>query len=174
MYRVIKAKTDEEMTAELNQHFSELNKKIAEFNRPGRTKRWTSIEIAGIPIERHSVQDLYNNYIKYFNRNVDDYGDGFAADWDPDDVMIILYKNGKARRINPADDDGKKKISIDNIDSIIIDGSWGSAFAGPHVEIYNYREVVDYGKWGYKDLEQRYNDEDSIRLDFSVPYKLIN
>ena len=30
------------------------------------------------------------------------------------------------------------------------------------------REAVEYGKWGYKDVAQRYHDDNMIRLDFDI------
>ena len=149
------------------QHFAELNAKLDKFME-GRIKKFRKFEDGQwIYIERHSIQDMYNDYIKWFNKSVSDSGDGFEC-WDPDDCMNILYKDGKIRTIDPQWDDGTKKISVDNIDSIILNGGWGTAVAGPHIKLYNYREVVDYGKWGYKSVEQRYNDDDDIRAEFDV------
>lgn len=167
MKRIIVAAelTDEQMEAEMAQHFAELDAKLEKFME-GRVKKFKKFEDdRWTYIERHSIQSLYNDYIKWFNKSVDDSGDGFDS-WDPDDMMHILYKNGKIRTINPQWDDGTKKISIDNIDSIIINGGWGTAVAGPHIRLYNYREEVDYGKYGYRSVAQRYNDDDDIRADF--------
>lgn len=94
-------------------------------------------------IEKHSVDSLIRNYIKYFNRNVAEEGDGFAADWDEDDWMSILYNNGTVREINPVTDDGTKKIRTDGINSIIVDGSWGTAVAGPCLLAEDYTVYED-------------------------------
>ena len=170
MKRVIVATTeltDEQMEAEMAEHFAELDAKLEKFME-GRIRKMRKFEDGQWTyIERHSIQQMWNDYIKWFNKSIDDSGDGFES-WDPDDTMHILYKNGKIRTLNPQWDDGTKKISVDNIDSIILDGGWGTAVAGPHVRLYNYREEVDYGKYGYKSVEQRYHDEDSIRADFTV------
>lgn len=160
--------TEEEMQAELDAHFAELNKKIENFQK-GRAKRLTKFEDGNYTyIERQSLEAMINNYIRWFNINVKEEGDGFASDWDDDDWLYILYKDGKIREINPQEDDGTKRIKVDGIDSMIVNGSWGSAYAGPHVRIYNMREEVDYGKYGYKDIEQRYKDDDDLRLEFTV------
>ena len=155
------------MQEDLNDHFSELN---ADLNRfmSGKVSKWRKFERGYTYLERHSLDSMIKNYIVYFNRNVKEEGDGFASDWDSDDWMSILYKDGTIRQINPQEDDGTRRIKLDGIDSIIVEGSWGTAFAGPHVQLYNLRETTDYGKWGYKDIEQRYLDDDDIRVDFDV------
>lgn len=112
----------------------------------GRTKGFRKFDKYGVYLEKHSIEDLIKNYIKYFNQNVRDYGDGFATDWDSDDTMDILYKNGKIRTINPDFDEGTKRISIDGIDSIIVNGGWGTAFAGPSIVFEDYTvydDIVD-------------------------------
>ena len=118
-----------------------------------------------------SIEEMIRNYVKYFNINVRECGYGFETDWDDDDWLYILYKDGTQRTINPAVDDGTKRIKLDGIDSMIIDGGWGSGYAGPHVEIVNYREGIGYkdvDKYGYSSVEQRYNDADDLRLEFTV------
>ena len=157
--------TPEQMEEELAQHFAELNKELEEF-MSGRIKKLRKFEDGKYTyIERHSIQGMYNDYIKWFNKDVQDYKDGFQS-WDTDDTMYILYKNGKTVTISYDSWPEDKKIPVDGIDSIILDGGWGTAVAGPHVELVNYRELVDYGKWGYKDIEQRYYDDDDIRAEF--------
>jgi len=158
--------TPEEMEAELEQHFAELNKRLEAF-MSGRVNKLRKFEDGKYTyIERHSIQSMWNDYIKWFNNDVRDFQDGFQS-WDSDDVMTILYKNGKTIRIAPDSWPENKRIPVDGIDSIILDGGWGTAVAGPHVELINYREAVDYGKWGYRDIEQRYYDEDDIRAEFT-------
>ena len=109
----------------------------------GRVHKFKKFEKGGIYLEHHSVENLIRDYIRYFNRNVGDYGDGFAADWDDDTWMQILYKNGKVREINPQVDEGKRRISTDGIDSIIVDGGWGTAFAGPSIAVEDYTVYPD-------------------------------
>ena len=111
-----------------------------------RTRGFSKFEKYGVYLEKHSIQHLINSYIKYFNQNVRETGNGFSSDWDDDDWMSILYKNGTIREINPETDEGSKRISIDNIDSIILDGSWGTAFAGLHITAEDYTiydDIVD-------------------------------
>ena len=108
-----------------------------------RVTKFSKFEEGNLYIEKHSLQSLINNYIRYFNQNVAEYGDGFAADWDDDDTMQILYKDGKIRTVNPLFDEGNKKIKVDGIDSIILDGSWGTACAGPHLVAEDYTVYED-------------------------------
>lgn len=105
------------------------------------TRKFKKFELGQtVYLEKHSIQDMINGYIRYFNENVRDYGYGFETDWDSDDWMDILYKNGKIRTINPDCDDGKKRISVDGIDSIILNGGWGTAFAGPSIKFEDYTQ----------------------------------
>lgn len=158
--------TPEQMEEELSQHFAEVNKKLDAF-MSGRIRKFRKFEDGQFAyIERHTIQGIWNDYIKWFNQDVKDYGDGFQS-WDPDGMMHILYKNGKQITISPDFWPEDKRIPVDGIDSIIYDAGWGTAVAGPHVELVNYREVVDYGKWGYRDVEQRYYDDDDIRAEFT-------
>lgn len=108
-----------------------------------RNHRFNKFEYDNLYIEKHSLQSLYDDYIKYFNHNVTDYGNGFATDWDDDDWMSILYKDGTIRQVNPETDEGTKKIKTDGIDSIIVDGSWGTACAGPHLIAEDYTVYED-------------------------------
>lgn len=118
-----------------------------------RTVKFKKFEKYGLYLEKHSLQSMYNNCIKYFNRNISEYGNGFAADWDPDDYMIILYRDGSIREVNDQWDEGTQKIKTDGIDSIILDGSWGTAFAGPHIAFEDYTT---------------YEDIPDIRVTFSI------
>ena len=183
---VNKPLTDEEMQAELDKHFADVKAVIDEFMSQKPTKRGTRkypdynsnldeiAEERGIEgleyqvVERHDLRELIDDYIKEWNSNVKNYGTGFQF-WDTDAVVNILYKDGSCVRID-SDTDEKTKINTSNVDSIIVDSGWGTAIAGKHVKLENYRETVDYGKYGYKDLKQRYNDDDDIRADFSVEY----
>ena len=119
----------------------------------GRTKGFKKFEEGNLYIEKHSVDSLIRNYIKYFNRNVTEEGNGFASDWDEDDWMSILYNNGTVREINPVTDDGTKKIRTDGINSIIVDGSWGTAVAGPCLLAEDYTV---------------YDDIPDIRITFNI------
>ena len=159
--------TDEEMEAELQQDFDELNKKIATFMRK---RPPASFESDNCYIEHYSIERIIYDYIRCFNENVRDYGNGFETDWDDDAIMHILYKNGTVRCVSVGYDDGTKRIKTDGIEAVIYDSGWGTAYAGKCV-IYNMRETVDYGKWGYKDIEQRYNDFDDIRVGFARDFE---
>lgn len=108
-----------------------------------RIKGFQKFEKYGIYLEKHSIEDLTRSYIKYFNQNIREGENGFASDWDDDDTMDILYKDGHVRTINPQWDDGTKKISVDNIDSIILNGGWGTAFAGPSITFEDYTVYDD-------------------------------
>lgn len=144
MKRYIKSSTESER-AEL----------IAELEKFAHTpvKGFRKFEKDGIYFEKHSIQSMIKNYIRWYNENVREHGDGYATDWDPDDRMVILYKNGKMREIWPESDEGNKLVSLDGIDSIILDGSWGTAFAGPHI---TFRD------------ETVYDDIIDIRADFDI------
>lgn len=162
--------TDEQMEDELSSHFAELNSKLDKF-QSGKLHKFQRYDDEHSHIERMSIDEMIRNYVKWFNINVKEYGYGFESDWDDDDWLYILYKDGTQRTVNPAVDDGTKRIKIDGIDSMIIDGGWGSGYAGPHVQIINYREAVGYkdtDKYGYSSVSQRYNDDDDLRLEFTV------
>ena len=116
-----------------------------------RIKGFRKYDKNGLYFEKHSLQSLWNNYLKYYNRNVAEYGDGYQADWEDDLRITILYKDGKLRELSPECDDGDKKVSPDSIDSIIVDGGWGTAFAGPSI---TFRD------------ETVYDDNIDIRADF--------
>lgn len=108
-----------------------------------RIKRFQKFEKYGIYLEKHSVEDMIKDYIRWFNQNIREGGNGFDSDWDSDDTMDILYKNGKIRTINPEFDEGTKRISVDGIDSIILNGGWGTAFAGPSITFEDYTVYCD-------------------------------
>ena len=146
MKRTIKCSTEDKS------HREELLRELEAF-ASGRTKGFKKFEKDGVYFEKHSLQKMYDNYIKWYNQNVRESGNGYATDWDPDDRMLILYKNGKIREVSPEWDEGNKFISVDNIDSIIVDGSWGTAFAGPHI---TFRD------------ETVYDDIIDIRADFDI------
>ena len=118
---------------------------LAQFAR-GRTAGFKKFEKYGLYFEKHSIQSMIHNYIRWYNENVRESGNGYATDWDPDDRMVILYKNGKTREISPEWDEGDKLIPTDGIDSIILDGSWGTAFAGPSIVFRDetaYDDIID-------------------------------
>ena len=116
-------------------------------------------------IEKDSIKNLIENYIKPFNEDLKAYGDGFTY-WDPDQTVSILYKDGKILNIGPGWWDESKKIPTSGIDSIIVDGGWGTAVGGKNIRLYNTREEWDYGKYGYKTVKSRYEDFNDIRADF--------
>lgn len=157
--------TDSQMQAELDKHFAEVNATLDKFMESKAGTNLNDLDPNLPLIEKYPVKELVNIYIKPLNDNLKDYGDLFTfAD---DDITVnILYKSGEQLYVAPRFYDGKKKIPTSNIDSIIVEGGWGTDFAGKSVEIYNMRESVQYGKYGYKNLKARYNDSDDIRVDF--------
>ena len=121
---------------------SDLLERVQKF-ASGRVHKFKKFEDGYLYLEHHSLQSLINNYIRYFNENVKEYANGFETDWDPDDTMDILYKNGTIRTVNPDWDEGTKLIRTDGIDSIIVNGGWGTAFAGPSIVIEDYTVYDD-------------------------------
>ena len=117
-----------------------------------RVRKYTKFEKYGLYFEHHSIEHMIHEYIRWYNENVKESGYGYATDWDPDDWMVIRYKNGKLRELNPEIDEGTKRVPTDGIDSIILDGSWGTAFAGPSI---TFRD------------ETTYDDILDIRADFT-------
>lgn len=160
--------TDEQMEAEMEAEFKQINKTLDDFlNHNPKNKSLDDFDTDLSHIEKSTIKDLKRSYIDEYNKNVEYYGDGFEF-YDPDQSMVVLYKDGSAMHILPGMSDGSKKIPTTGIDTIIIDSGWGSAVAGKHVELVNYREQVDYGKYGYKDIKQRYNDFNDIRTGLSM------
>ena len=110
-----------------------------------RTQRFKKFEYGNLYLEKHSVQSLIDDYIKWFNRSVDDCGDGYDQ-WDSDDMMHILYNNGHIETIGYGWHDEDKKIKTDGINSIILSGGWGVAFAGPCITFEDatvYDDIID-------------------------------
>lgn len=116
-------------------------------------------------MEKDSVKDLIENYIKPFNDDLKYHGDGFLY-WDPDQTIYILYKDGKSLIISPDSWNESKKIPTSGIDSVIVEGGWGTAVGGKNIRLYNTREEWEYGKYGYKSVKSRYEDFNDIRADF--------
>ena len=116
-------------------------------------------------IEKHSVKDLIETYIKPFNDDLKIHGDGFLY-WDPDQTVSILYRDGKIISVSPGWWDESKRIPVSNVDSVIVDGGWGIAIGGKSIRLYNTREEWGYGKYGYKNVRSRYEDFNDIRADF--------
>lgn len=116
-------------------------------------------------VEKHSVKNLIEDYIKPFNEDLRSYGDGFTY-WDPDQAVSILYKDGRILYISLDWWDESRKIPTSGIDSIIVDGGWGTAVGGKNIRLYNTREEWEYGKYGYKTVKSRYEDFNDIRADF--------
>lgn len=140
LYEQMKKDEEDSKTSE------DILEEVREWASNYRTKRFQKFEKYGIYLEKHSIEDFIRSYIKYFNQNIHEGGNGFDSDWDSDDTMDILYKNGKVRTINPEFDEGTKRISIDNIDSIILNGGWGTAFGGPSIDFEDYTvydDVID-------------------------------
>lgn len=122
----------------------EVLAEVEKWDNP-RLQGHKSFEYGNTIIERHSIQSMINDYIRWFNQSVDDCGDGYDQ-WDTDDVMHILYNDGHMETIGPDWHDGNKKIKTDGINSIILYGSWGDAVAGPCIKWENntyYDDIID-------------------------------
>lgn len=164
--------TDAEMERELQEHFKKVNALLDRFMaQRGEGQNLEAMDTEGVldagfvQMEKHNVKDIVKTYIDDFNDNVEKYGDGFEY-YDPDQTISILYRNGKQVYIGVDWWDGKKKIPTANIDSVIVDGGWGTAVAGKNVQLVNYREATDYGRYGYRNVRARYDDWDDIRAEF--------
>lgn len=162
--------SDANMEKRMEAEFNKINTAIEAFmNDSKRSVLEFSDEVD--PDIKHSLEKYTLKYAKrYFldkyNDNLKDYGDGFEGEWDEDDSVSILYKDGTTRNLLAGASDGTKKVKTTGIDSIIINGSWGDAYAGKNVTFYNMREVTPNGKYGYKNTKDRYNDFNDIRLEF--------
>ena len=162
--------TDAQMQSELDKHFAEVDEALDKFMASKAGARLEDVlpddyDGYGVYLEKSTIQELKSDYIDELNDTLKDYGSLFTFA-DDDTNIYILYKSGKSITVSPQWWDEKKKIPTSNIDSIIVSGGWGTAIAGKNIEIYNMRETVEYGKYGYKDLKARYNDYDDIRVDF--------
>ena len=158
--------SDSEMQSALDKHFAEVNATLDKFMNSRAGTDLSDLDPEMPQIEKSTIKELKSNYIDPLNDDLKNYGDAFTFGADDDTVINILYKSGEELRVSPDSYDGTKRIPTSNIDSIIVEGGWGSAFAGKNVELYNMRETVGYGKYAYRNVKERYNDYDSIRLDF--------
>lgn len=154
--------TEAQMQAALGKELSEVDAKIDAFMK---APAGTDFELEDTYIEKHTVKDITKDYIEPYNDELKRSGNGFEY-WDTDQVVHIKYKNGTQEYISPGEYDGTKRIKTTGIDSVIVSGGWGYAVAGKNIEVYNLRKTADYGKYGYKNLKQRYNDDNDIRVDF--------
>lgn len=154
--------TEAQMQAALDKEFAEIDDRIEAFLK---SPAGSTFEFENTYIEKHTVEDITKDYIQPFNDDLKAYSDGFEY-WDTDQVVHIKYKNGTQEYISPGEYDGTKRIKTTGIDSVIVSGGWGYAVAGKNIEVYNLRRTTDYGKYGYKNLKQRYNDDNDIRVDF--------
>lgn len=74
-------------------------------------------EFEALYLEKDAKKSLIDNYVKEYNKGY----------WDEDEMsMHILYKDGSV--VSTFDDPDKFKTT--NIDSIIINGGWGTTFCG--------------------------------------------
>ena len=166
--------SEEEMQAELDDHFKKVDDVLQRFTDGKLGVSLDDSEEAkelGIDthIERLSKKEIVDTYIKDLNNNLKNYGSLYEF-YDEDQTMAILYGDGEYIAVDPQNWPEDKRIPTANIDSVIVDSGWGTAFAGKHVEIANLRETVKYGQYGYKDLRDRYHDDDDIRVDFDSNY----
>lgn len=163
-------KSEEQMKQELEEHFKKVDSVLERFEDGKLGFALDDSEEAkelGIDthIERLTKKEIVDTYIKTLNDNLKRDGDIFS-EYDEDQMMAIMYNDGKVIHVDPQNWDSSKRIPTVGINSVIVDSGWGSAFAGKNVEVFNMRETVNYGKYGYKDVKDRYYDEDDIRLDF--------
>lgn len=159
--------TDEQMQSEMDAEFARINQTLEDFLEHNSKNKSLDEFDSDLPhIEKASVAELKKTYIDEYNNNVKNYGNGFEY-YDEDQFIAVLYKDGTVINASPGMSDGTQKIPTRNIDSIIIDSGWGTAVAGKHIKLENYRETVGYGKYGYKDIKKRYNDYNDIRADFT-------
>lgn len=142
-----------------------LNKFLHSDGSKTLEEMYPDLDIMGGHIEKYSVQNIIETYIKPFNDDLKSYGDGFEY-FDSNQAISILYKDGKVLLINPDTWNGAQRIPTSNIDSVIVENDWGIAIAGKNVRLYNTREAWEYGKYGYRDIKARYNDANDIRADF--------
>ena len=162
------ALTNEQMQSEMNAEFERINKTLDDFLEHNPKNKSLDEFDADLPhIEKDSIANLKKNYIDEYNSNVKNFGNGFEY-YDEDQSIAILYKDGNVVNVLPGISDGSQRIATSNIDSIIIDSGWGTAVAGKHIKLENYRETVGYGKYGYDSVKQRYDDFNDIRADFTV------
>lgn len=163
--------SDEEMRAELDKHFEDVDSALDKLMK-SRPTRYKGVSLGkfgdGLPdyISKSTIGDLKFNYIDEFNKAVKEHGDGFEG-IEPELIIRVRYKDGSYLSTQDMNFDSSKRIPTKNIDSIIIEGEWGTDFAGNNVQLYNQREEVGDGKWGYSSLQTRYNDFDDIRADFT-------
>ena len=167
-----KEKTDQQMEEEMKAEFERIDKILDDFiyNNPKNRSLDTfkdAEELGLSHIEKTTLKDIKWQYLEDFNKNVQEYGNGFEY-FDNDMMISILYADGTY--LNTSDLDGTKKIPLSNIQGVIVDSGWGTAVAGKSIELYNYREQVDYGKYGYKSVKERYDDFNDIRADFTVKH----
>lgn len=99
----------------------------------------------GVRIERYKMKDMMFD-IKTLNSDIDN-GYGFQF-YDPDQVIHILYRNGKTLRVD-TDWDDTKKIPTSNIDSVIVESGWGIAVAGNKIRLYDNEAAVPIGVGKY-------------------------
>lgn len=73
MKRMIKCMTESEL------HREQLLRKLQLF-ASGRLKGHRKFEEDGLYFEKHSIQSMINNYIRWYNDNVRESGYGYATD----------------------------------------------------------------------------------------------
>lgn len=156
------------MRSEMQAEFEKINNALEEFlEHNPKNKSLDDIDGDLPHIEKASITELKKNYINEYNNNVKDFGNGFEY-YDEDQSISVLYKDGNVLTVLPGLSDETQRIPTSNIDSIIIDSSWGTAVAGKHIKLENYRETVGDGKYGYKSVKERYDDFNDIRAEFTV------
>ena len=164
-----KESSDSLMQRSMDLEFKQIDAALERFLHSDGSKSldemFPDLDLNAGRIEKDSVKNLIEYYIKPFNDDLKAYGDGFLY-WDPDQTVSILYKGGKIINVSLDWWDESKRIPVSGIDSIIVDGGWGTAVGGKNIRLYNTREEWEYGKYGYKSVRSRYEDFNDIRADF--------
>ena len=92
-------------------------------------------DVENLYLEKDTKKNLIDDYIKEYNSN------GFSLG---DDIVIsVLYKDGTYK----SSYDGKK-LSTTGIDSIIVEGDWGTTFCGKVKVTHDTPEA----KWNIKNV----------------------
>lgn len=153
--------SDSQMISRMDREFDNLNNKV---NKALKGREGSIYdEENGIALEKYTLANIKKDYLQSLNDDLKNFGSNTAF-YDPDTMIHIQYKDNSIKSF-PDDFNENQKIPLSNIKAVIVNGGWGTAFAGP-VTIYNMREQIDYGKYGYKNVKERYEDFNDFRVEF--------